>query len=106
MLSPPPIATAGLESDSSDQDPPDPPRSHSVLPLGHSSVKSLSTKFQQQNGQHHHQNGSNGEQQIIDEQKRVIENLKAQVTTKDRRIQQLEDQIKLLSKPLKPESYA
>ena len=38
-------------------------------------------------------------QQIIEDQKRVIENLKAQITSKDKRIQQLEDQIKLSSMP-------
>ena len=51
------------------------------------------------------QNGHEKEQ-IIEEQKRIIENLKAQVTSKDRRIQQLEDQIKLFSTPLKSESIA
>lgn len=80
---------------------------------GHSSVKSLSSKFQPQtngspgngghsngNGLHHHHEPQDAEQ-IIQEQRRMIENLKAQVTTKERRIQQLEDQVKLLTLPQK-----
>ena len=54
------------------------------------------------------QNGSqNGQKttQMFEEQQRIIENLEAQVTSKDRKIQQLEDQIKQLSMPLKPESF-
>ena len=48
MLSPPPMG----ESDSSDLDLQDPvaARSQSAFPLGHSSVKSLSSKFQQPQG--------------------------------------------------------
>ena len=43
---------------------------------------------------------------MFEEQQRIIENLEAQVTFKDRKIQQLEDQIKQLSMPLKPESFS
>jgi len=84
----------------------------SSLPLGHSSVKSLSHKFQQngngnghspQNGQNGSQNGHDA-QQVIEEQRLLIEKLKAQVTFKDRRIQQLEDHIKLYSIPMNSES--
>ncbi len=104
MLSPPPMG----ESDSSDgidmdhqQTPP--PRNH--LPLGHTSVKSLSSKFSQpqtqhSNGNHEHEELASSST-IIQEQKRIIENLRTQLTSKDRRIQQLEDQVKLLSLPLK-----
>ena len=112
MLSPPPMG----ESDSSDLDP-DPgnsTRPNSALPLGHSSVKSLSTKFSNssspanseksnggQNGGH-----SRPEAGLIEEQKRLIESLRQQVTSKDRRIQQLEDQVRMLSLPLKPTESA
>ena len=85
MLSPPPMG----ESDSSDLD----LDVRNPMPLGHTSVKSLSSKFNgKSNG--NHENGS-----IVEEQKRMIENLRAQVNSKDRRIQQLEDQIRLLSLP-------
>lgn len=106
MLSPGPVG----ESDSSDVDP-DPPRTHSsnALPLGHSSVKSLSTKFSPASSNGTGENGSGGhsrppEAAVIEEQKRLIESLRMQVTSKDRRIQQLEDQVRMLSLPLKPES--
>merc|ERR1719431_2356404 len=98
MLSPPPT---GESDGSSDFDPVEQKSGPSSLPLGHSSVKSLSNKFQQNGNGVSLQNGLNGSQnghdtqQVIEDQKRVIENLKAQVTSKDRRIQQLEDQIKL-----------
>ena len=49
------------------------------------------------------QNGHDA-QQIIEEQRLLIEKLKAQVTFKDRRIQQLEDHIKLYSIPMNSES--
>ena len=106
MLSPGPVG----ESDSSDVDP-DPPRTHSsnALPLGHSSVKSLSTKFSPASSNGTGENGNGGhsrppEAAVIEEQKRLIESLRMQVTSKDRRIQQLEDQVRMLSLPLKPES--
>ena len=89
-------------------------RPNSALPLGHSSVKSLSTKFSNssspanseksnggQNGGH-----SRPEAGLIEEQKRLIESLRQQVTSKDRRIQQLEDQVRMLSLPLKPTESA
>ena len=62
-----------------------------------------------QDGQNGSQNGSqNGQEitQMFEEQQRTIENLEAQVTSKDRKIQQLEDQIKQLSLPLKSESFS
>ena len=49
------------------------------------------------------QNGHDA-QQVIEEQRLLIEKLKAQVTFKDRRIQQLEDHIKLYSIPMNSES--
>ena len=55
MLSPPPMG----ESDSSDLDP-EPRGQPSSLPLGHSSVKSLSNKFQQNGNGVSSQNGQNG----------------------------------------------
>jgi uncharacterized coiled-coil protein SlyX len=45
--------------------------------------------------------GNDDAEQVIQDQRRVIENLKAQVTTKERRIQQLEDQVRLLTIPQK-----
>lgn len=75
------------------------------LPLGHTSVKSLSNKFKQDDGQNGSQNGQEITQ-MFEEQQRTIENLEAQVTSKDRKIQQLEDQIKQLSLPLKSESFS
>merc|ERR1719323_211757 len=120
MLSPPPLG----ESDSSDLDL-DPcnngrPHSAAPLPLGHSSVKSLSTKFSSSSSSPANGSSSNGEKSqngtgghsrppeaaVIEEQKRLIESLRQQVTSKDRRIQQLEDQVRMLSLPLKPESNA
>ena len=105
MLSPPPMG----ESDSSDFENADNvqqqplAKSQSAMPLGHTSVKNLSSKFQ--NGGHCN-NGGGGSQngnseQTIEEQKRMIENLRVQLTAKERRIQQLEDQVKLLTMPMK-----
>ena len=64
----------------------------------------MNTPFYQddQNGSHNGQETT----QMFEEQQRTIENLEAQVTSKDRKIQQLEDQIKQLSMPLKPESFS
>ena len=111
MLSPPPMGESDSASDL-DPDPCNPTRSNSALPLGHSSVKSLSTKFSNSsspaNSEKSSQNGggqphsSRPEAAVIEEQKRLIESLRQQVTSKDRRIQQLEDQVRMLSLPLKP----
>jgi len=87
MLSPPPT---GESDGSSDFDPLEQKSGPSSLPLGHSSVKSLSNKFKQNGNGVSSQNGLNGShngidtQQIIEDQKRVIENLKAQITSKDK----------------------
>ena len=73
----------------------------------------LSSQCNDSNGHgpnyHHHSPSQNrtsstepqNAEQVIQDQRRVIENLKAQVTTKERRIQQLEDQVRLLTIPQK-----
>ncbi len=92
-------------------------RSQSAMPLGCNSVKALSSKFNgassPKNGRHHihgedesqqpHKNGGHHPdlQQTVLEQQRIIENLQAQLTSKERRIQQLEDQIKMITMPMK-----
>ena len=79
------------ESDSSDIDPDNcnsTGRCHSALPLGHSSVKSLSTKFSNSSSPSNSLNGersqngghSRPEAAVLEEQKRLIESLRQQVT--------------------------
>lgn len=99
MFSPPP---GGPESDS-DMDFEGYSRN---MPLGSNSVRSLSSKFGQQshNGQNGHSQNNQTDQlaQTVVEQKRLIDTLKAQVSSKDRKIQQLEEQLKMLTDAAAP----
>ena len=51
-----------------------------------------------QDGQNGSQNGKETKE-IIEEQQRIIDNLKVVITSKDRKIKELEDQIQLLTLP-------